>query len=293
MKSEIKIGALAPWFGCKRTLASKIIAEFGPHDCYWEPMCGSCAVLMAKEPVQAETVCDLHGGITCVARTLADPRAALDVYRRLAGVIACEEYWRECVINCTDSSPDPDYPDPIWASDYIVASWLARNGMAGTDSAMTSFATRFSATGGSTACRWRSVVDSIPAWHQRLRNVTILNRDCFEVIERIDDANGTVIYVDPPYVAEGGRYDHAFAGIDHERLSDALKRFRRARVLVSYYADPLISTLYDGWHCLTLDTPKFLAKAGQRDATGDCPTAPEILLINHPRIEDGMSLYGD
>ena len=293
MSTPMPIRALAPWFGAKRTIASRIIAEFGPHNAYWEPICGSCAVLLAKPPVAAETVCDLHGGITAVARALANPRAAKQVYERVAGVIACESLWQQSCRVIQSREPHETESDPDWASHFLLASWLARNGYGGTDTAHGSFGARFSATGGTTAGRWRAVVDSIPAWHERLRNVTILNRDCFKVLERIDDAAGTVIYVDPPYVEEGRPYDHAFGAADHNRLVLALKRFRRARVLVSYYANDMIAKLYDGWHCLTLDTPKFLVKAGLRDATGDCPTAPEILLINQPRLANVGLYFGD
>ena len=37
----MKIGALSPWYGSKRTLATRIIKELGAHRVYWEPFCGS------------------------------------------------------------------------------------------------------------------------------------------------------------------------------------------------------------------------------------------------------------
>ncbi len=46
--SEAKITAIAPWFGGKRTLAPRIIEALGKHTAYWEPFCGSMAVLLAK-----------------------------------------------------------------------------------------------------------------------------------------------------------------------------------------------------------------------------------------------------
>jgi len=49
-----KIKAIAPWFGGKRTMASTIIQELGPHSQYFEPFCGSMAVLFAKPPAQKE-----------------------------------------------------------------------------------------------------------------------------------------------------------------------------------------------------------------------------------------------
>lgn len=42
------IGAVAPWFGGKRTLAPRIVEALGPHKAYVEPFCGSCAVLLVN-----------------------------------------------------------------------------------------------------------------------------------------------------------------------------------------------------------------------------------------------------
>lgn len=47
------ITAIAPWFGSKRTLAPRIVAELGSHRAYWEPFCGSMAVLLAKPAATA------------------------------------------------------------------------------------------------------------------------------------------------------------------------------------------------------------------------------------------------
>jgi len=281
---EMKIAALAPWFGAKRTLASAIIAEMGPHGCYWEPLCGSLSVLLAKPAVAAETLNDAHGGLTSLASLLTEPGPTERLYRRLSSTLYSEHVWRASVTYCALNVDRPWRDRESWAYHYLVASWLARNGYGGTDSAFTSFAARFSATGGTTAGRWRSVVDWIPAWHERLRNVTILNRRWQDVIPRIDDAEGTVIYVDPPYLYEGHRYDHAFGPDEHCDMAAALARFRRARVLVSYYDVAEVRHLYDGWTIVPMAAPKFLAKSGQREATGECPVAPEILIINGPSL---------
>jgi DNA adenine methylase len=294
MEETMKIRSLAPWFGAKRTLAKQIIAEFGEHNCYWEPMCGSCAVLLAKDPVAAETVCDLHGGITRCAQLLRDPIMSLRLYQRLFGTLACEAIWRESVDYLDGQFPAAHSSGVDDAYHYLVASWLARNGYAGSTSPFSGFAARFSATGGTPSGRWRAVVDSIPAWHERLRNVTILNRDCFEVIERIADATGTVIYLDPPYIEEGGRYQYNFLPQGHTQLAQDLKRFKRARVLVSYYDCKRVRDLYDGWTFLQLEAPKFLEKSGQRQPSGEVTQAPEVLVINGPSYSDPQpSLWGD
>lgn len=54
--ADMKVKALAPWFGGKRTLAPRVIAELGEHRDYWEPFCGSMAVLLAKPVATYETV---------------------------------------------------------------------------------------------------------------------------------------------------------------------------------------------------------------------------------------------
>ncbi len=52
--NSMRIKALAPWFGGKRNLASAIVAAIGDHKVYWEPFCGSMAVLMFKPSVEME-----------------------------------------------------------------------------------------------------------------------------------------------------------------------------------------------------------------------------------------------
>ena len=56
----MRINAIVPWFGSKRYLAPRIVEQLGPHRAYWEPFCGSLAVLLAKPVASQETVCDLH-----------------------------------------------------------------------------------------------------------------------------------------------------------------------------------------------------------------------------------------
>lgn len=41
MAATMKISAIAPWFGSKRTLAPRIVEVLGEHRAYWEPFCGS------------------------------------------------------------------------------------------------------------------------------------------------------------------------------------------------------------------------------------------------------------
>ncbi len=196
---------------------------------------------------------------------------------------------------------------------YFLASWLGRNGTAGTQRLDYQIAVRWTNSGGSPAVRFQNAVHSLPAWHRRLLNVVILQRDAFEIIPRFEDAPGTAIYVDPPYPAETrsahdnkeggkGRYAHEFShdgsglfeGDDHTRLAGILHKFRRARIVVSSYDCPRYRDLYAGWTFVDHTRQKHLHAQNGRGARPK--EAPEVLIINGPsyagpsqEIPDGQS----
>ena len=111
------------------------------------------------------------------------------------------------------------------------------------------------------------------------------------MLERIDDKEGAAIYVDPPYVEKGTTYLHDFGmtskrGQDrteaiaaHRKLAELLSRFKRARVVVSYYEHELLDELYEGWTKRPLKATKALVSQGRRDQKGSVE-APEVLFIN-------------
>lgn len=278
---EMKVSAIAPWFGSKRNLAPVIVETLGRHRAYWEPFCGSLAVLLAKTPVAMETVNDLHGDLINLARVLADETTALALYARLSRFVMHEDLYHEAAERWRQRGrlAAPDAPDIDSATDFMVCSWIGRNGVAGTESYNQGFSVRYTKNGGHAATRWCSAVESIPAWHARLRSVVILNRDGFEIIDRIEDAAGVVIYIDPPYLRKGARYVHDFAGEDHDRLAVALRRFKATRVVVSYYAEPELEGLYPGWARVEINVSKALASQNKRDTANET-RATEVLLVN-------------
>lgn len=245
-------------------------------------------MLLAKEPCTQETVNDLHGDLINLARVLKDEGLAVELYRRLARTVMHEDLLHEAAERwrAQGHSPAPDLGDVDRAEDFMVCSWFGRNGVAGTSSYNQGFCVRYTKNGGHAATRWCSAVDSIPDWHRRLRTVTILNRDGFEIIERLEDAKGAAIYVDPPYLVKGAKYVHDFEAADHERLAVLLRRFRETRVVVSYYFDDRLATLYPGWKLRRLKAVKALVSQGMRDRNGKVE-APEVLLVNGPSLVAG------
>lgn len=112
--------------------------------------------------------------------------------------------------------------------------------------------------------------------------MTILDRDGIELCERVEDTARVVIYADPPYLVKGANYVHDFLAADHHRLADVLSRFRRTRVVVSYYEHSLLAELYPGWTKIVCTTTKALVNGGLR--TKGKVEAPEVLLMNGPAL---------
>jgi DNA adenine methylase len=285
---DMKISAIAPWFGGKRTLAPTIIEELGKHAVYWEPFCGSMAVLLSKPQSRMETVNDLHGDLTNLARTIQHPFHGPRFYRHLRRTWFSEGAY-QLANSFLDEGESGDEIDPERAYHYFIKSWMGRNGTSGLADAdgCSNFCVRYTPKGGDPGVRFRNVVETIPAWRRRLRGVTILRRDAFAVIDKIHDEPGTAVYLDPPYLIKGSRYKHdfndGFMGVDndHERLAAALARFKKARIVVSYYEHPALRQLYAGWTCRAVHTNKHTANAGV-GAGGT--VAPEVLLINGPSL---------
>lgn len=280
MPSDMPITTIAPWFGGKRTLSPRIVAELGEHRCYWEPCVGGISTILVKPPAPMETINDLHGDIVNLARVIQDDVFGPALFRRLRRAWMCEDLHREAAERWKQRGLTPaEQPDIDRAFDYFLCAWLGRNGVAGTHSYNQGFCVRFTANGGHAAKRFRSAIDSIPAWSRRMRNVTILNRDMFDLLSRIEDEPHTAIYVDPPYVVKGAKYSYDFVAKDHARLADALRRFKKARVVVSYYDHPTVRELYQGWSLVSCPTVAALAQAN-RAGKQQSRMTPEVLLIN-------------
>lgn len=278
----MKIKALAPWFGGKRNLAPKIVEILGKHQVYWEPFCGSMAVLMAKPPCEMETVNDLHGDLVNLAKVIQDKELGFQLYDKLSRTLYAEQLFKEAEARWISREEINTDIDIERAYDYFVVSWMGLNGVSGTSRYNYQFALRWCVGGGQGARRWRSVVESIPDWHKRLRNVVIIQRDVFKILDKIKDEKGTAIYCDPPYFEKSSKYIHDFESEDHERLALALKRFEKAHVLISYYDHPKLELLYRGWERIYLaQSNQSLrnATAGGSKRSKKRPT--EILLTNN------------
>ena len=304
--SAAAITAIAPWFGGKRTLAPEIVRQLGPHSYYFEGCFGGLSVIFAKEPSEHECLCDLHGGVTNLAWIVRDEASAVRLFDRLQRVLYSDKLYAASKDWLELHTPEGDDQellgtlpfDEDWAYHYFIASWMGRNGVAGTARFNYQIATRWTKGGGSGPLRFRNAVASIPAWCERLRNVQILRRDLFELLPKIEDGPGVAIYVDPPYlpgtIAGKSRYVHDFGPQQHRVLADMLGQFKRARVVVSYYDAPSLEILYPargGWTKIDCARHKHLHTQNKRGSRRTA--APEVLLVNGPPVAASAGLFGE
>lgn len=282
---EMPTTSLAPWFGCKRKLATAILAEIGPHRTWFEPFCGSMAMTFAKPEATNETVNDLHGGVVNLARVVQHDRLSVQLFARVSRTLACEALHREASLRHRQRRLEraPTAPDLDWAADFFAVAWLGRGGVTGANGDCQGFSKRFGHEGANVGTRFASATRSIPAWHERLRRVTITNGDGFALLERIKDQPRTVIYCDPPYVEKGGTYVHDFRREDHVRLAKLARRFKQARVVISYYDHPELRRLYRGWTFVPIAATKQMVNQGRRGPKIST-LAPEVLIINGPSL---------
>lgn len=288
----MKISALSPWFGSKRTLAPEIIRQLGPHRFYFEGCFGSLAVILAKPTCEHEMACDLHGAITNLAWVVQGP-LAVRLFERLQRVAYSDDIYRASKewLAENEVGQAPETADLDWAYHYFLASWMGRNGVAGTARVNYQIATRWTAGGGSGPLRFRNAVDSIPAWWERLKNVHVLRRDVFDVLASIEDAEGVAIYVDPPYLPEtvssNSRYLHDFGDGAHARLAALLSScFAKARVVVSYYDGPALASLYPSSRWTKIDCSRHKHLHTQNRRGSKRVEAPEVLLVNGAAVVD-------
>lgn len=231
------------YYGGKTTLGARIAALLPEHRQYVEPYGGSLAVLLAKPPARLETVNDLDGDLMLFWRVLRDRP---DELARVCWLTPHSRAEREAAKDRPEDLDDLERARRVWVClSQGRTGTLRPTGWRYTvdDSAKTSMPRSLAA-----------YVDRMPAVATRLRAVSLESRPALELIQAYGRHRNTLLYVDPPYLAEtrsaGGahNYRHEMPRLDqHQHLAAALTDCR-ATVVLSGYPSPTYDQLYAGWH---------------------------------------------
>lgn len=224
-------------------MARQIVELMPAHRVYIEPFFGSGAVMFAKPPAAIEIGNDIDHNVWTFFQVLRTRPDELEMACRLT------PYHRDEFV---DAELDEDLDELERARRFWVRVNMSFGKTAGRQTGFSLTVARSSSTAATTWSRINRFARAV----ERLQRVCWENCDATELITRMATADDTVVYLDPPYLAETRRgrdrqrpadYLHDMGmPEDHERLAVAA-RATPSVVFLSGYPSPLYEDLYAGW----------------------------------------------
>lgn len=230
------------WHGGKWILAPWIIEHMPEHRVYVEPFGGAGSVLMRKPRSYAEIWNDLDDQVVNLFQVLRDRGD------ELRNALYLTPFSRVEFMQAYGQSADPLEK----ARRTVVLSFMGfgSNGV----HQKTGFRANSNRPGTTPARDWRNYPSQLDEIIERLRGVTIENRDAIEVMTAHDGPN-TLHYVDPPYVKstrtdEGDDYAHEMNDDQHSKLLQYLRGVQ-GKVILSGYPNPIYDDALSDWRRVT------------------------------------------
>jgi DNA adenine methylase len=242
--TEMKITAIAPWFGAARMIAKHVGKAL--KGCNWVavPFAGGMPEL-AQIPARTIMVSDLHRHVINLARVASHADAGPILYRRCRRKMFDPSELAQAQAWCKLNHPTPEVSDIDAAEKYFVACWMGRSAKSGIDDEFNGgLSFRWNSNGGDSVVRYRNAVQSLLAFRRIAARCQFTVMDAFMVLDRCEDRQGHGIYADAPWPDDGDRYKHPFTEADQRRLAEALGRFQHTRIVIRYGDHPLIRELY-------------------------------------------------
>lgn len=234
------------WHGGKWKLAPWILSFFPPHRVYVEPFGGAASILIRKERSYAEVYNDLDGEVVNLFRVLRDGPAAARLVADLELTPFARAEFEGAYLDTED--------DVERARRLCIRSIMGFGSNGHNIRVKTGFRANSNRSGTVPSGDWRNYPEILPDIIDRLRGVTIENRDAVECMRQHDSLE-TLHYVDPPYLPEtrslanpydlkyrggkgtahrAGMYTHEMAAEDHAGLLGALPTLTGMVILSGY-----------------------------------------------------------
>lgn len=236
---------------------------------YCEPMCAGASVFLNKVPSGEEVINDIDKGLVSVYKSLRDePKEFID---RLKKIKYTEKSFKMALAKSTEEFED--YIDR-GVNEYMLRR-MSRGGM------KKAFAWSDRLRGGKPGDvnAWETMLEELPTIAERVKNTIILNKPVFDIMKVWDD-EGTLMYLDPPYLHETRSdgacdvYKHEMTVEDHINLLNLAKN-ARSKVLISGYSAPLYNRALKGWKI------KKKAVANHSGQTKTKEKRTEVLWMNY------------
>lgn len=245
------------WLGGKSLLADTIISYFPDHTCYVEVFCGGASVLFRKDSSKVEVINDINSHLVNffdVVRTAKYELIAELQYNLLS---------RELFYRFLSKLDDPELPAVRKAAYFFYILKLSFGGQGKHWGVSTTSPARLNL---------ERVEEIITAAHERVRRVTIENRDFREIL-RIYDRAHTLFYLDPPYrVASSRAYGAWLTDEDYQEMRDILRGIK-GKFILSINDDPWIRELFSEFRIEEVETTYSVAKDKSK-------RVKELLILN-------------
>jgi DNA adenine methylase len=263
------------YFGSKHKIALPLIKYIPPHNAWVDAFCGSAAVTFAKSPAQIEIINDINGEIVNFFRQLRINGS------ELCRKIALTPYARDELILARSYNEKLDSLER--ARRFLVSSMMAINGVFGKEKGGFSYSNSYVRNEKEArVSRWYNLPLRLEAIIERLRNIRIENKDAIELIKDFLKRPATLLYLDPPYLAERTK-GYEFDQNDKKFHKGLLKLVCKAKcmVMISSYDSELYESMLTselGWEQVKIATHT-------QGSNGKRMTRTEILWLNKPCVE--------
>lgn len=232
---------------------------------YVEPYFGGGSVLLANNPEGiSEVANDISNNLINFWRTIQDEKLFGCFSRRMQAVpMSQEEYHRA----------DDDYTNSFYRACAFFIH--CRQSLAGRMKGFTGITkTRTRRGMNNEVSAWLTCIEGLPAVHERLKRVLILNDDALTVIRK-QDGPRTLFYLDPPYLHETrattGEYEYEMTEAQHHLLLNTLRDIQGRFLLSGYH-----SKLYDdyaarySWKCQEMKINNHAAGGKTKKIMTEC-----------------------
>ena len=265
-----------PYYGGKSPRSSnqigawilKLLPSAEYRQTYVEPFAGMLGILLNRPKVETEIVNDSSEHIVHLWRSIRDyPQEMEHCFRNT--LISESEFNR--AVKELDESTGIDRA----LNTAIIIALSINNNLYNASSFKTWYQS------GQGRGRLYKLSETMPALHQRIKDVQFFCRDALSILDRTKNSERCIIYCDPPYKGSDLRA-YGTNELDFDAFKDLL-RIQKGRVAVSSYGD-----FYDdleGWHRHEKKTR--ITVIGKDDACG----RTEVLWTNYDPLHERRNLF--
>lgn len=269
-KKRKKVSPPFGYFGSKNRLAGQICKLLPPHNAWVELFCGSAAVTLAKPKAPVEVINDIDDEIVNVFEQLRKHP------KKLIEAISLTPYARQELLKVRRSNKPTNKLER--ARRFLVASMFAVNGVFGQERGGFSYSLSYSRENKEARVnRWYNLPLRLTEVVERLRSVRIEKKDALKLLEDYVDRPATLVYIDPPYLAERTNgYDRDVDSEDFHKRLLRLANKAKCMIIISGYQNQVYEAALSrerGWSVKRI-------KASTRDSSGQTHRRTEIIWMN-------------